>query len=441
MLPRFEAARISSPERAAIARFLVQRSHERLQVRLAGGPVSLRELLAHPEEPLATERWPLPGSGRLVPRVPFEGKEFRGENLAALAGELRGRAWASPAAADALAWMAREALDEAGEIDLSGRRFALLGAGAELAPTPLLLEAGARVLWLDAQPPPESLTKDSALSGELHRAEPVDLLHQAPQVLATITRFAEGEPVNLGLYAYAPGRGREWLLAAAMNAIVDQLDPALVGSVSLLISPAAPAALGPAELRSVRDRRANRPAWQTALELLGVLRGRGTVQADGVAVSDSVVPLQGASYQAAQYVEKILAAETWGVFGTGSGAEPIPVSANVAAITRTRSMQAPMFAAAFEGAPRFGVHTFPPETTRALGGLLLLHDLLQPRTTPQAAEPPPPAERARALFREQVHGGLFGLPYSLDSALQVAAVLGALRRPQLLRGLLQRRRS
>jgi hypothetical protein len=430
---RFEAARAASDERVAIARSLVEASHRALRAVSGGRELSLDEAAALPAEPFELEQWWMAGSGRLVPSVPYAGRAWRGRDVVALADELCARDLLAPAARDALAWLIGSALDTAGEIDLAGRRFALLGAGAELAPTPLLLEAGAEVLWLDLAPPLEALTKDSALSGRvLVPRGGANLLLRPASVTATLARFADPGPIDVGLYAYAPGAGREWRLEAAMNAIVDALPPPALRSVALLVSPTAPLPLGAAERAARARRAASLPAWQRLLGAAGLLGSAEPVRADEVQLPRLVVALQGASYQAAQYLEKVLAAERW-------AADPerrFTLSANVAGISRTRSLSHPLFEAAYAGAPAFGVETFAPETTRALNGLLLLHDLLNPDApgAPRAAG----ADPAR-LFAERFHGGFHAVPWSIDPALRAAALFGLARRPALLGRLLRRR--
>ena len=92
-----------------------------------------------------------------------------------------------------------------------------------------------------------------------------------------------------------------------------------------------------------------------------------------VAASRSIASIQGASYQAAQYLGKVLAAESW-----ANAESTIRVSANTAAITRTRSMEHPVFAAAFAGAGAFAVETLTPRQSRRINGLLSLHDWVHP---------------------------------------------------------------
>jgi len=427
-LVRFEAARLAGAERAAVARAVVEESHRRLVAGLDARP--LAEAAATPVEPVPTDVVPLAGSGRLIPAIAYADTLRRGDALRDLLDDLAERNRLAPRARVALRWLLDHALDTAGELDLTGRRFALLGAGAELAPTALLLEAGADVLWIDRNPPPESLTKDSALSGRLHLPrEPLDLLARPELVTATVRAFADAGPVDVGLYAYAPGHGREWRLEAAMNAIVDALPAGAVRSISLLVSPTAPLPQGPEERAAREQVRASRPGWQRALGALGLLGSDEPVRVGAVEVPRLVVALQGVSYQAAQYVEKVLAAERW----LAQPDRRFVVSANVAGISRTRSLSHPLFEAAYAGAAAFGVETFAPETTRALNGLLTLHDLLDP-----AAPGAPGATDPDALLAQRFHGGFHVVPTAIDPSLRIAAAIGLARQPGLLARLLRR---
>jgi hypothetical protein len=105
----------------------------------------------------------------------------------------------------------------------------------------------------------------------------------------------------------------------------------------------------------------------------------------------------------------------------------------VAGITNTRSLSHPLFQIAFQGAPQFGVRIFEPATTRALSGLLMLHDLLNP-DAPGAATKQYDDElaRAKAVRAEQIHGGVYDLPWQFESAVKTAALLGMGKRPDLL---------
>jgi hypothetical protein len=434
----FETLRIASPERTEIARFVVEKAHRWILLRSGGV-----------ERPLADSLWELPpapplettalrGSGRWQPAVPFEGRSYAGRELGELGERLVSRDLATPPVTDALAWIAANALDGKGCLDLAGRRFAVMGAAAEIAPTPILLAAGADVLWLDIAPPPEKWLLDDGLSGRLVRGSGTgDLLARPRETAAAIAAFASGGAVDCGLFAYAGGAGREWRLGATMNAIVDAVGPERVRSASLYVSPTHPAALSKAELEMAARRNLAMPAWQRALGASGALGKPGLAGDPGARLQRAIVKIQGASYQAAQYVEKVLAMERWAAYGVAAEGGASALSANVAGITRTRSLEHPMFAAAYLGCGAFGVETFSSDTTRPLSALLMLHDLLNPKAAGAASE-----SRGRAipaLFGQRVHGGIYGLPFDLQRMLVAAGALGFSRQPGLLRGFLRKR--
>lgn len=432
-LVRFEAARAASEQRTEIARELVRACAARLRFGSQERDQPLAEYWNNAAQPLSVETLSFGGSVRLTPRVPWEGRTYTGKELHELADAfLAGNLMTRPAA-EALRWVADRA-SMAGGIDLSGQKFAVLGAGAELAATRMLLEAGASVLWIDTVEPSALRESRAQLGGALtYPRDGADLLLQPHEIAQTVAEFAGDEPVHLALYAYATGSAREWRVAAAMNAIVRHLDPDAVRSVTLLVSPTSPAVVQP-EDRETADRQSAR--WRYSL-LGRVARLPSGRFGDGeVQIARAIVPLQGASYQAAQYVEKILTAESLAAYGTqldSGNPVRVTVSANVAGVSRTRSLEHPVFVAAFLGATLFGVTTFAPETTRCLSGLLALHDLLNPDAPGSSSRPyPDDAARAAALFSQQVHGGIYAMPWALNPCITGAALIGVARRPALL---------
>jgi hypothetical protein len=228
------------------------------------------------------------------------------------------------------------------------------------------------------------------------------------------------------------GESQEWRLTAAMNAILAALRPEEVASMSLLISPTTVAVASPEDVAVAEARLRGASAWKRALARAGVLRRGGEPCVDG-RVGYTIVPLQGASYQAAQYIGKVLAAETHAVFGPTLAGGPLTVSANTAPITNTKSLAHPVFQAGFLAAPAWGITIAEPAMTVELNGLLMIADVTDPQAPAAAgAAWATPAERARAVFRESVHGGLFAQPYAAYGAIQVAAVMGFAQRPSLL---------
>jgi hypothetical protein len=432
-LVRFEAARASSRRRAEIARDLVSAAESRMCFRSGGSDVPLAEYWSRPAAALPVETLALGSAKRLTPRVPWDGRTYIGKDVRVLADAFAEQGYLTRAAADALRWIAEHA-DRAGGIDLAGQKFVVLGAGAELAATRLLLAAGASVLWVDVVEPNGLRESEPSLGGELtHVRGGADLLLQPAEIAQTVAEFASDGPVHCALYAYAGGASREWRLATAMNAIVRRLEPGAVRSVTLLVSPTSPAVVQPEDCAAASQHAA--PWWQSLLERAGAFQP-ARVETGSAQVMRAIVPLQGVSYQAAQYVAKILTAESLAVHGTRLDArarKPVTVSANVAGISRTRSLSHPVFEAAFLGAPLFGVTTFEPATTRWLNGLLTLHDILNEDAPGSASRRyTDDAARASELFTQQFHGGIYGLPWALDPCITTAAVIGLARRPTLL---------
>lgn len=417
VVTRFEAARVASRRRVELARHAVHLTNAAML--LDGVP-----LLAALEEPTdapstSAQRGEVTG---WVPEVPLDGERYRGRLVLQALDRLFSAHHLTRAAHRALTWMVERA---EGGLDLRGQRFALLGAGAELSPAPLLLAAGATVRWIDVRPS-EGLPGDliSTVGGD-------DVLERPRQVAAALRAFASEGPVHVGLFAYAPGASRELRLAAVMDALVRSLGPQVVKSVSLYISPTSPGELQPEDLAAATARGEAPPWWQRGFAAARALKGPGSFGTEQVRVARGAISLQGAAYQAAQYLTKLLSSEVLAVDGLGGA--PVTVSANVAGITETRSLSHPLFQVAFRGAPAFGVRIFRPETTRALSGLLMLHDLLNPEA------PGAPSrrfdselERARALRSQQVHGGAYDLPWQFESAVRTAAVVGLGKRPDLL---------
>ena len=418
LMPRFEAARLASAERRDIASHIVSWFEDQVLWQDDSGQKPLAAALAEPAAPLPLRSHTFGAAPGWQPSLVYNGRRFEADALNELGAALVERRVVTAAAGRALSSIQADLLQD-GRLNLSGRRIAVLGGGAEMAPTRFWLEAGAEVLWVDIAPPPENWFESDTLAGRLHWAEAgADLLSQPREILATLLAFSDGTPMDLGLYAYAPGQAREVRLTSVMNALVGAMPAGLVASATILVSPTTPTGLSAEDRDAMAARLAARPGWESVLGRIGALgRGDGAEVMGGAAATRTVVAIQGTSYQAAQYVGKVLTAERW-----NQPDATMRVSANTAAITRTRSLAHPVFTAAFGGASAFGVETLTPRQSRCLNGLLAVHDWL-------AEQPPVPGA-------VRVHGGIHTLPYPLESALKIAAGIGFARSPRLLKGLL-----
>ncbi len=436
VLAHFEAARVASGDRVAIALAMRKRVASQMRFASADGSRSLGDAVAESAAAIPVRVIKTAGPGRLTPALRLDEGVHHGSDL---------RVWLSAAMRDhqmthAAAHALGKVLDRAdaeGGLSLAGERFVVMGAAAELAPTEALLAAGATVLWIDVQEPPRSLLENRALGGELHVPEsPCDLLKAPASIVATIAAFAAGAPVHLGMYAYAGGESQEWRLAESMNAIAVALPSGVVKSVSLLISPTTVITAHKTDVEAGARRREEAGTVMRSLARLGLL-GPSHVSSSDTAVVSAIVALQGASYQAAQYVGKILAAEVFGVAGI-KGAGPVTTSANIAPITATRSLSHPLFEAGFLFAANFGVWVAKPATTRALHALLMIADVTDSEAPAAAGRIyGSDAARAAALFAEQVHGGVFAQPYAFEGMIRMGAVGGLVQKPSLFAKLLR----
>lgn len=433
VLPRFEAARANSAQRGEIARKLAQFSASKISWKYGDKELPLAEYLVEPAAPYELAVRALDGDGTLRPSLKFDGEVLGGEKLVRFAEGLVRDGSASEGVVDGISWIVMHA--GAGGLDLRGRRIVVLGANAELAPIRVLLEGGADVLWIDLQPPAEEILRAGGLSGTLHWVpDGADLLTQPNRVRATIREFAADGAVDIGLYAYAPGHAREWRLTAAMNAIVVALPPESVRTITMLISPTTCGVLSDSDVRGEASRVRDQPTWQGFLKRIGALGGgSGHERVGHTCANRGIVPIQGTSYAAAQYLGKLIAAEAWAT------TEPARhVSANTAGVSRTVSVSHPVFDTAFAGARAFGVETYDPTTTATLNGLLAIRDWLDPVSPALPSSHQTTTDRVRALTSTRIHGGIYQLPYPLDKALRVASAIGVAKNPRRVGPMLSR---
>jgi hypothetical protein len=452
LLPLFEGARVQSEQASEIARSMALGAAA--HVRVVSTPESaagtqreeraLQEVLGDSAQALPLVRVDLPGPRRLVPSADYAGRLYVERELGQLGSELAQARYATRALAEALAKLGRRS--EGAGLSLVGERFVLFGAAAELSPVYTLLEAGAEVLWLDRERPPIDHLLEPRLGGALMYVDRgVDLLTQPAEIRATIVEFARGRPLHFGLHAFAPGSAHPLLLSLTMNEIVRSLPSEIVASVSFLLSPTSVSPIYGEDAQRAEELRSAAPAMRRAL-----LRARslspGYLRLRDQRLSCAVVPQQGASFQAAEYVAKRLMAEALLVYGsTLAGTRgALEVFANMAPITATRSLASPMMEAAILGAPSYDIMIAKPSTARAVSSLLTVYDVLDSKDRAQHASARDGSGRlgadgARAsavllrsrLFARQFHGGVHAQPYALDGIVRMAALRGLAQRPKL----------
>ena len=378
--------------------------------------------------------------------VPCRGERLHGDAL-----RRRCEAWVAagviePSCADAIATVA--AHQE--WLALPGRTIVVLGAGAEVGPLPVLLGWGARVMGVDLPVPQVwervlEVARRSAgtllvpvasqgpgqppqADGEgLAQRAGLDLTDDAPSVADWLAE-AEG-PLVLGNYVYADGAANV-RVSSAVDALTVRLQSARPDvALAFLATPTDVFAVpGDAVAQSARAYANGSPAAKLGRWPLQALSGgrvlrRAYPPGADPGICDSLIPQQGPNYALAKRIQRWRA-----TVARDAGAT---VSMNVAPPTRTRSvLKNRALAAAYQGAPRFGVEIFEPATTKTLMAALLVHDLYADGDPAGPAQGHPWQDEARTA----AHGGLWRMGYTPRSAFGLAALLGygaARRRDQL----------
>jgi hypothetical protein len=433
-----EAGLASRQAAVSVARDGLASLHRRMCVAGDGGEdeAGLDALISAPAgEPLTTVTVPGAGTAQTELSVPYQGERLAGDALLR-----RLEAWVSggviePSCAEAIRMVAAHP----DWLALPGRTVVALGAGAEVGPLPVLLDWGARVIGVDL-PRPDIWTRVLEAAGRSagtllvpvagRRAAGQDPAGQAGEdlagraglnLIADVPAVADwlaavDGPLVLGNYVYADG-GDNVRLASAVDALTVRLLAAR-GDVALafLATPTDVFAVpGDAVAQSARAYADRSPAAKLGAWPLHALSGGRLLHpayrpgADP-GICDSQVPQQGPNYVLAKRVQRWRAT----VARDGGAA----VSMNVAPPTRTRSvLKNRVLAAAYAGAPRFGVEVFEPATTKTLMAALLVHDL---HTGGGPALAHPWEDEARAA----AHGGLWRIAYTPRSALGLAVMLG-----------------
>jgi hypothetical protein len=379
--------------------------------------------------------------------VPYRGRRLFGAELRRQVDTWVADGIAEPSFGAAL----HRVLDNPEWLDLHDVDIALLGAGAEMAPTRSLLRWGARVHAIDLPRPAVwerliAITRSTAgslripipttdgqapfvVGGLIHPDDDrviadvagADLLTAMPEIGTWLQEI--DQPFILGSYAYADGALHARLSMAVDAIIVDLLRERDDVTLAFLATPT-DVFMVPEECvvesRRRWDSRGLAGLVQAPLRLVGQFEPNypETYETESgriVGMNDSLIPQQGPNYILAKRIQR------WRALV--ARAEGVPVSLNLAPATRTQSViKNRALAAAYAGAGRFGVEVFEPATSTALMAALLVHDLRNPASS---ANPATPLDNPMDLYVEGAnHGGLWRAAYSPRSVLGFAAVLG-----------------
>jgi hypothetical protein len=431
-----EAGLISKQAAVSVARDGLASLHRRMRVvGHDGAETGLDALVsAKAQHRLTTVTVTGTGTAETELSVPYHGERLSGSALLRRLDAWVAAGVIEPSCADAVRAVA--ACPE--WLPVPGRTVVMLGAGAEVGPMPVLLNWGARVIGVDLPRPDiwdralETAQRsggtllgpvaqdmvghgDAESGGGLPQRAGFDLTGDVPAVADWLADI-EG-PLVLGNYVYADGAANV-RVASAVDALTARLlaerqDVALAFLATPTDVFAVPADAVAHSARAYAGRsRAAKLGGRSLRALSGgrLLRPAYSPGADP-GICDGLVPQQGPNYVLAKRLQRWRATVARDVGAT--------VSMNVAPPTRTRSVtKNRVLAAAYAGAPRFGVEVFEPATTKTLMAALLVYDLHTGGGGPARAHPWQDEARAAA------HGGLWRIAYAPRSALGLAALLG-----------------
>ena len=456
-----EAGLASKQAWLAIARGGLDSLHTRMRVAEPGGDeADLGSLLTAPaRHRFVTATVHGTGEAEREFALPYHGERLRGDALAR-----RLDAWVTagiiePTCADAI----RAVAAHPEWLSLPGQTVAVLGAGAEIGPLPVLLGWGARVAGVDLPQPalwdrvlrttqgsggtllvpvaapsagqetpgergagnaggvgdagsPQALGGAQAVEGgeTLQERSGLDLTGDVPAAADWLAGL-EG-PLVLGNYVYADGAANVRVsvavdaLTVRLQAARDDLALAFLATPTDVFAVSADAVAQSVNAYASRSRGAKLAGRPLRTLSGGRLLRRAYLPGADPGINDSLVAQQGPNYALAKRLQR------WRASVARDGGAT--VSLNVAPPTRTKSVvQNRVLAAAYAGAHRFGVEVFEPATTRVLMAALLVHDL---HTGGGPAHPHPWQDEAYAA----APGGLWRIAYAPRSALGLAALLG-----------------
>jgi hypothetical protein len=435
-----EAGLPSKADWLAIARAGLDSLHARMRVASPGeDEAGLGSLLTGPAgRSFGTVTVAGAGEAEREFSLPYHGERLRGDALARRLGAWVAAGIIEPTCADAV----RAVAAHPEWLCLPGRTVAVLGAGAEIGPLPVLLGWGVRVAGVDLPQrplwdrvlrtardsggtllvpfPAQPASRDVAAAGgeggagDLPERAGLDLVGDVPAAADWLAGI--GGPLVLGNYVYADGASNV-RVSAAVDALTMRLQAARDDvALAFLATPTDVFAVGAdAVAQSARAWSSRSPGAKLAGPPLRALSGGRLLRpayppgADP-GINDSLVAQQGPNYALAKRLQRWRAA-----LARDGGAT---VSLNVAPPTRTKSvMRNRALTAAYASAHRFGVEIFEPGTCQVLMAALLVHDL---HTGGGPAHAHPWQDEAYAA----APGGLWRIAYAPRSALTLAALLG-----------------
>lgn len=424
---------LAAPEDAVkMARAGLEYMHSAMEFRRGSEVMSMSQAMRHYKGSfhMGVIQGSLPRPTKPQVAVPYKDQMLTGADLEKQLDRWVAYGTIEPEAREAIALAARSGA----WLDLSSRYFVLLGARSAMGPLQVLLSLGANVIALDIDREPawkQLLEQTRASCGRLifplkkPQAElPTDadlaqnagcnLATHTPEVANWVCGVEPEQELVVGGYAYLDG-AMHVKVSLAMDAVMAECCARRAKGLTLafLCTPTDCHVITKQGWEAAKRQHAAAPLWQKALEALGVLRRnteRPITSRDGkhtYYIVDSLAVGQGPNYALAKRMQHWRAVV--------ARAQGVSVSSNVAPSTATKSVISnKQFAAAYVGLYLFKpMEVMMQETSVAVMGLTLIHDVCNPQGKAKAAYP---LTNPLELFSLQAfHGGTVRGAYQLDS--------------------------
>lgn len=406
-------------------------------------PLELAAAMATPQRRLATHEHKGRGPAKVQPwALPYRGQLLQGNALRDVIARWQEQGVVEPGHAQALL----RVLDNPQWLDLSDRHLVLLGAGSEAGPLAWLAKWRANLVAVDL-PNTAAWKKITTLvdQGNARLLAPIphgksagkpadwqehagaNLLTDTPDIAAWLAGIAP--TLDIAALAYLDGE-RHVRVVLAMDAIAQTVSAAKGDTGRMFMATPTDIFVVPESIaNAVMLRYAQRSTLrQTALSPVRALSAGRWLrphitelitgdQGRRYGLVDALVVEQGPNYALAKRLQQ------WRALV--ARAQGQRVSFNVAPSTTTTSVtKNAALKAGFDGAHRFGIEVFAPETTNALMAAMWVHDL---RYAGSVANPATPLAHPLEQFSAAAnHGGLWRMGYLPRSALPLAAMMGFL---------------
>jgi len=383
------------------------------------------------------------GKGKPTFEIPYKGKSLKGDSIVKQVQQWAKYGTIEPDTAEAIIKVAQNN----DWVDLSDKYFVLLGAGSAMGPFLVLMALGANVVAVDLDRPgiwerligiaenssgtltfPLKKPQNELNGKELFENAGSNLITQAPEINNWLQTVYPKEDLTVGCYVYLDGEAHV-RVALACDAIIKGLTESRRTGVAYLCTPTdahvIPKDANVAAAKNYSSLSLNNLLVLPIRTLFGskylVKNALRPVKGDNGSdyyYVDGLVVAQGPNYALAkrmQHWRAVVAREVCGCV----------VSSNVAPSTATASVvHNRQFAWAYDGMPFFRpMEIFQQETSNAVMGALLIHDVRNPDSASNPKGKSKLTNPLELFSRTSFHGGVWRCAYKIGTIGEVSVLI------------------